>query len=332
MEHNLNSLFLEYYILKIKIGGKFMKTEKKSVLNGIAAIFLLLIVVIAGVVILNKKNQIDILSLQNENLNTTLELRDSLVNEMTATFDEIEESLTFVRNKRGNLVLNSPEGAKSNQETLVADIKLMNEMLEESSKKIDELDKKLKASGVEIRSFKNKIARLNNIISEQENSIQQFKAEIELRDYKIAEMDEQLAKLENDLLSKDDSITTKSKLIAEKSQTIEEKENELNKAYFAAGTHKDLIKKGLLTKDGGFLGIGKNASINNDINESLFTSLDIRKANQFPFNTKKARLISEHPVNSYRLVEENDKIAYLEIENPQEFWKLTKYVIVETKN
>ena len=309
-----------------------METKQKTLINGIAAAILLLVVVIAGIIILNKKDQIEVLSQQNKDLSMSIESRDSLVNEMTNTFDEIEENLTFVRNKRGNLVLNSPEGSQNQQETLVADIKLMNEMLEESSKKIEELDKKLKASGVEISSFKNKIARLNNIIKEQENSIQQFKAEIELRDYKIAEMDEQMAKLQNDLISKDDSIVTKSKVIAEKSQTIEERENELNKAYFAAGTHKDLIKKGVLTMEGGFLGIGKNASISDDINESLFTSLDIRKANQFPLNTKKAKLISEHPVNSYRMVEENDKIAYLEIENPQEFWKLTKYVIVETKN
>jgi hypothetical protein len=170
------------------------------------------------------------------------------------------------------------------------------------------------------------------MISDQQNNIQQLKAEIEQRDYKIAEMDEHVARLQNDIVSKDDSIVTKSKVIAEKSKTIEEKENELNKAYFAAGTHKELIEKGVITKEGGFLGIGKNATISDNIHENLFTSLDIRKANQFPLNTKKARLISEHPVNSYRLVEENDKIAYLEIENPREFWKLTKYVIVETKN
>jgi hypothetical protein len=308
-----------------------MESEKKTIMNGITAMILLLVIVVAGIIILNKKTQVEMLTLQNENLNTTIVQRDSLVNEMTGTFDEIEENLTFVRNKRSQLVLNQGEGYKSQREVLVDDIRLMNEMLEESSRKIEELDKKLKASGIEIKSFKNKIVQLNKYIAEQDNSIRELRAEIEQRDVKIAEMDEQLVRLQDNLASKEDTIITKSQIIAEKSQTILERENEINKAYFAAGTHKELIKKGVLTKSG-FLGIGKNADIRDDINENNFTKLDIRNASQFPINTKKAKLISEHPVNSYRLVAENDKIAYIEIENPKEFWKLTRYAVIETKN
>jgi peptidoglycan hydrolase CwlO-like protein len=306
--------------------------EKKTMISGITAILFVLVIVIAGIVILNKNSQVDMLSLQNANLNETIELRDSMVNEMASTFEEIEENLTFVRNKKDLLVITPQEGQENQKEMLVADIKLMNEMLEESSKKIDELDKKLKKSGLEIKSFRNKIAQLNKYIAEQDNSMQQLRAEIDQRDYKITEMDAQLALLQGDIASKEDSLLSKSQTIAVKSQTIVEKENEINKAYLAVGTHNQLIKNGVLSKEGGFLGIGKNTSISGDLNENYFTQLDIRNASHFPINTKKAKLISEHPANSYRLVEENDKVAYLEIENPQEFWKLTKYVVVETKN
>lgn len=308
-----------------------MKTERKTVVMGITGVLFLLVVVIGGIIIFNNKTQIEQLNQQNSNLNTTIEVRDSLVNEMTTTFDEIEQNLTFVRNKRAQMVVVPQEGVKNQKEILVADVKLMNEMLEESSIKIEELDKKLKSSGIDIKSFKNKIAQLNQSILEQDNSIQQMRTEIEQRDYKIAEMDVQLVKLQSDIVSKDDSIVTKSKIIAEKSQTIVEKENEMNKAFFVAGTYDQLVAKGVLTKEGGFLGIAKEVAIRDDIKESNFTELDMRNASQFPLNAKKAKLISEHPDNSYRLVEENDKIAYLEIENPEEFWKLTKYVIVETK-
>ena len=293
--------------------------------------FLLLVIVIAGIIILKDKTQIEQLNQQNSNLNTTIEVRDSLVNEMTSTFDEIEQNLTFVRNKRAQMVVVPQEGVENQKEILVADIKLMNEMLEESSIKIDELDKKLKASGIDIKSFKNKIAQLNKSVLEQDNNIQQLRTEVEQRDYKIAEMDVQIVQLKSDIASKEDSIETKSQIIAEKSQTIVERENEMNTAFFVAGTYDELVNKGVLTKEGGFLGIAKNVTIRDDVKESNFTRLDMRNASQFPINTKKAKLVSEHPDNSYRLVEQNDKIAYLEIENPREFWKLTKYVIVETK-
>jgi hypothetical protein len=123
----------------------------------------------------------------------------------------------------------------------------------------------------------------------------------------------------------------KKQIIAEKSQTIEEKENEMNEVYFVAGTYNQLAELGVLTKEGGFMGIGKNKAIRDDVTENNFEKLDMRNTSHFPLNTKKAKLISQHPDNSYRLVEQNDKIAFLEIENPAEFWKLTKYVIVETK-
>ena len=308
-----------------------METKVKTIVSWSTLAVLVLVVLIGGVVLVNDKNQIESLNQENRNLNAVIETRDSLVNDMAGIFDEIEQNLTFIKEKRGQLVLAQKEGNKSRKETLVADIKLMNEMLAESSKKIEDLEKKLKSSGIDIKSYKNKIAQLTKTIGEQDESIKQLQAELDQRDFTIAEKDVQLAKLNEDILSKKDSLLKKSEIIAEKSQVIVEKENEMNKAYFAAGTHRELIEKGVLTKEGGFLGIGKNVSIKDDLNERYFTQLDIRNTNQFPLNAKKAKLITEHPANSYKLVEENDKIAYLEIENPREFWKLSKYVIVETK-
>ncbi len=308
-----------------------METKVKTILSWSTLAVLILVVLIGGVILVNDKNQIESLNQENSNLNAVLETRDSLVNDLASTFDEIEQNLTFIKEKRGQLVLAQKEGNKSRKETLVADIKLMNEMLAESSKKIEDLEKRLKSSGIDIKSYKNKIAQLTKTIGEQDESMKQLQAELDQRDFTIAEKDVQLTKLNEDILSKEDSLLKKSEIIAEKSQVIVEKDNEMNKAFFAAGTHRELIEKGVLTKEGGFLGIGKNISIKDDLNENFFTQLDIRNTNQFPLNAKRAKLITEHPANSYKLVEENDKIAYLEIENPREFWKLSKYVIVETR-
>jgi len=328
LKHHLSELFTDCII---NYGGKFMETERKSVIISIAVVLFLLVVLASVLIIFKDKAQIEQLYQQNEKLSTTVEVRDSLVNEMTNTFDEIEQNLTFVRNKREQMISVPQEGGQNSKEILVADIKLMNDMLEESSKKIDELDQKLKTSGVQIKSFKNKIALLTKNINEQDDIIQQLKSELEKRDYRISQMDRTIVQLKGDIAVKDDSIQSKSQVIAEKSKTITEKENQLNKAYFVAGTVNQLVQNGVIDKEGGILGIGKNKTISDNLNINYFTQIDIRNVNHLPINKKKARLISEHPDNSYRLVEENDKIAYLEIEDPGEFWKLTKYVIVETR-
>ena len=191
--------------------------------------------------------------------------------------------------------------------------------------------KQLKESGLEIKSFRNKIAQLNKIIEEQKTNIKQLSEDLEQRNLMITERDTKITKLNSEIISKNDTIQAKSAIIEEKTYVITEKDNELNKAFFTSGTANQLVKNGVLIKEGGFLGLAKNKVIRDNINENSFTQLDIRNISQLPINAKKAKLISVHPDNSYQMIEENDKIAYLKIENPEEFWKLTRFVIVETK-
>ena len=70
-----------------------------------------------------------------------------------------------------------------------------------------------------------------------------------------------------------------------------------------------------------------------DINfqDNFFKEINIKETTSFPLNVNKAQLMTEHPAGSYKLVEENEKIAYLEITNPEEFWRVSKYAVVEAK-
>lgn len=302
-----------------------MKSEKKRRIERIILAIFILAIVVTGGIILNKKTQtIQDLNSQKANLNTTLETRDSLVNELVGAFNEIEDSLTFINEKRGQLKLETREANPNQKETIIADIRLMNNMLEASSKKIDELNKKLKSSGIDIRSFKNRIAKLTKNIEEQNQNILALKTEIEKRDSKISEMTEQVAQLENNIALKSDSLE-------QKSQVIAKQDTELNKVFFASGTVKELEEHGVLTREGGFLGIGKHSELKNNLNNSYFTKLDQRNTLSFPIFSKKAKVITEHPDSSYRFVYQDNLIAYLEIENPNEFWKVSKYAVVEVK-
>jgi len=308
-----------------------MKNEKKPVAVIITGVLLLAVVVMGSIFFYNNHNQIKQLTTQNADLNTTIRVRDSLVNVMTATFDEIERNLTFVRDKRSELSIVSTEQSKEKKDILVADIKLMNEMLEQNSIKIEELDKKLRASGIEIQSFKNKIAKLNTDITEQNNSIKQLTADLKKRDTKIAEMNDQVVSLKTDISAKDDSILAKSQVIAAKENIIEAKDNELNKVYYVSGTAKELKEKGIIQKEGGFLGMGRNKDLKNSVDMQSFSELDQRTAVKIPIFSKKVEVITEHPDSSYQFIYEDNQIAYLQIEKPAEFWKLTKYLVVEKR-
>lgn len=312
-----------------------METEKnKKLFRVTVSIFVAVFfafVIVAGFILSNKRSEIDQLSSEKGNLTANLEERDSLFNELTATFDEIEQNLTFIKEKRGQLEIAKQEGVPSRQKALVADIKFMNTMLEESSIKIAELEEKLKASGIKVNSFNKKIAQLNEKVNAQNSDIERLLAEVNQRDARIAEMDNKVYQLEENVVQLQQDVAVKADSIAMKDQRYMETNNKWNKAYFVSGSFKELKEHGVVEKDGGFLGIGKNKVIHSNLNEAYFTELDKRTANAFPVHAKKARIISEHPDSSYSMVYEDDQIAYIKIEDPKEFWKITDYAIVEVK-
>lgn len=271
-----------------------------------------------------KQNELISLQTQNKDLNVVLTERDSIVNELVDAFTEIEDNLKFIKKKRSQLTLENEEGQIDKKQAIIDDINMMNEMLEQNSRRIEELEKRLKNSGIEIRSFRKKIAQLNKTIEEQNEQIGKFKTEIEKRDLMLADFSEKVSEMETEIAKQTDTIEAREK-------EIEEKVNELNKAYMAYGTYKELKEKGLLTKDGGFMWIGRNKTIREDFDQEYFTELNIQDTKTIPLHAKKATMVSEHPNNSYTLVEEDGMIAYLKINNPEEFWRISKYAVIEVK-
>ena len=59
-----------------------------------------------------------------------------------------------------------------------------------------------------------------------------------------------------------------------------------------------------------------------------FTDLDIREMKVIPLNSKKAKLLSVHPADSYTLETGEDGNMTLKINDENNFWKQTKYLVV----
>lgn len=304
-----------------------MNKRKRTQLISLVATAVIIIVGALSAIYFYDQKQDEVLSLQtqNEDLNVVLTERDSVVNELVDAFTEIEENLRFVKQKRNQLILeNSKEGKLDKKQSIIDDINLMNDMLEKSSKRIVQLEKNLRKSGFELKSFKKKLTKLNKTIEEQNAQLVALKAELNEKDRLLADLNVKVVEMEAE-------ITNQSKAIETKEKVIEEKVNELNKAYMAYGTYKELKEKGLLTKNGGFMWIGRHTSIREDFDQEYFTELNIQDTRSIPLHTRKATVVSEHPNNSYTLVEENGMVEYLKINNPEEFWRISKYAVIAVK-
>lgn len=310
---------------------KSEKLGKSAVRNIVAGAVVLIIIITGFIILLNKDSQINELQVKTQKLDTVIHKRDSVINELDRAISEIEQNISFIKNKREQLEFEYRESSQNKKEQIIEDIALMNTMLEESEMKMEELTRKLETSEVEIKSFRNRVTKLNSELQNQTQVVSNLKQELEKRDAQLADIGTKVNQLENDLVIHTDSITALADSVIKSSEKIRQMDHDLHKAYWIQGTFKELKENDVLEKEGGFLGIGKNKILKNDFNEKFFTELDIRETGIIPLNAKKAEVISEHATNSYRLVYQDDLVAYLKIENPTEFWKLTKYAVIEVK-
>lgn len=254
----------------------------------------------------------------NERLTRELEARDSLIGSMTLSFTEIERNIALMDERQE--VVNTATGGEMNMDKrnkIVQDLQLMNGLMKDSRERIADLTKRLDKSKIDAGGLRKKLKDLDMQLASRDSSLANMKDELMARDFKITQINEQLTAIELE--------------VAKREAIIAQQEGELNKVFYATGTFKELEAKGVLTKEGGLVGIGKHTSLRDDASSTAFTEADKREVQRITLNTDKAKLVTEHPRGSYNLVEEGDQFAYLEIKDPNEFWKLSRYMVVEVK-
>jgi len=267
-----------------------------------------------------KSEMISELKTSNDSLTMALVERDSLLNDFFDAFNQIESDLAFIREKRESISLETenPEIQENKKDKIVQDVQDLAMLLEESRTRLASLNKKLRASGAKISSLEKKIEGLSSDLEVRNSEILALTEELENKHYEVSVLNEQIQKMEEDRIQQDLELENKDNQIAD-----------LNKAYYALGTSKELKEKGLITKEGGILGLGSTKSINTKVSQELFETVDMRDTKLIPVHSEKVKLFSEHPEDSYYFVTVEDLVDHLAINDPKEFYKFTKYVVLE---
>ena len=91
-------------------------------------------------------------------------------------------------------------------------------------------------------------------------------------------------------------------------------------------------EQGVISKSGGFIGIGKTAKLSDDFNREYFTKIDISTVNEIELMSKKVKIISNHPSESYKIEGEDDSAEKLLILDSDAFWSSSKYLVMVVEN
>ena len=248
--------------------------------------------------------------------NTILVFIDEM-NEIQTNLDSIKAIEKIISVEKASSI----ELKTSTKERIAGDIAQINTLLQKNKALVKSLTDKYKASNEKIAELETTIVNMNNRLADKDADIANLTAELEALHINVTNLNLQI-----------ETITAESaKTIKEKEQAFEEQANEMNTAYWAFGTKKELAEKNVIEKEGGVLGMGKTLALKKDFNRGYFQKIDIREFKQITLNAKKAVLLANHPAGSYHLTG-TKIIEALVIDKPIEFWKTSKYLVVVVEN
>lgn len=263
------------------------------------------------------KEQLVVIEKQKIEFTQTLSQRDSLINESLMTLNEIETQLQTIKEKQNLLEEKSEDSLTlTNKQKILKDINYLSTTLDKNKKKIGYLSIKLKESGIELQSLQDKISKLEFTVQENEKQIVELKDVVAKRDEKIAQLDTIVIKQQNAILQKDDRLSVQ--------------QADLNRAFYTCGTSKNLQSLGVISKEGGFLGLGKKQNLN--FINNLYNEVDITETKTIQVSGKNAKIVTNHPIESYEFIRNDAKeVISLNIKDVDLFWKVSKYAIIVVK-
>ncbi len=242
---------------------------------------------------------------------SSLEVFISTVNEIEQNLSEIEASQNVIKRST-----NDGEIKASSRERIKASITAINELMAENKSKIAQLNKQLK-------STKFKAAQLDKMIVNLNEQLAVKSTELEQLNLKLVALNTQVLELNSTV----DTLTTAG---FEKDKTIQSQTASLHKAYYTTGSKKELESKQVITREGGFLGLGKEEVLKHDFNTAAFTPVDITQVAKIEVNGgKESRLVTPHPSDSYKIErDEKEDVKDIVITDPEKFWSASKYLVV----
>lgn len=254
-------------------------------------------------------------TLQNDSLQKIIEQRDNEINDMMGILNDVEEGFRAI-NQAENRVTIAKDGEGENKKAQIREnIQFIQQRMNENKELIAKLQQQMRESTFKSTEMKRTVENLIKQMEEKDEQLKQLRAELNAKDIHIAELDATI----NTLNTNVSDLKTETQ---QKAQTIDSQDKQLNTAWFAFGSKKELKAQNVLVK-------GK--VLQGNFNKNFFTKIDIRVDKEIKLYSKSAKILTMHPSSSYTLATDAKDQYVLRITNPQLFWSTSKYLVIQVK-
>ena len=252
---------------------------------------------------------------QADSLNGIIAQKDSEINDLMGTLNEIEEGFQQISEAEHRVSLAKDGEGVNKKQKLKEDIQFIADRMKQNRELIAKLQKQLANGTLTGAQLQKTIEGLQKQLEEKDAQLQTLREELDKKDIHIAALDETV----NNLNTKTSRLTAESN---QKTETINAQDKQIHTAWYVFGTKKELKEQSII-QDGKVM--------TGNFNKNYFTKVDIRNLSEIKLYSKSAKLLTTHPSSSYSLVRDANKQYTLRITNSQLFWSTSKYLVVLVK-
>jgi len=261
--------------------------------------------------------------------------KDSLLKDVMATSQfiaEVNTELAKVRSRTAGRPVQGQPGEMESNLSPAQQREAIKTRVAEITQRLNESEARLNASRTRVRDLTANNEALATQLASYDSTIASFKTIIEGQKAEIATLTEQIGALqaENTGLKVEKATLTQEKaaLTTEKQELVVEK----NMVYYVIGTEDELVRKGIVTKQGGMLGLGKTTVPGAALNPADFTAVDRTQLMDivFPKTDKAYRIISRQDFTALATApDKSNRIkGGLKITDAPKFWAPSKFLIL----
>jgi len=225
---------------------------------------------------------------------------------------DVENNLQALREAEGLLIMNNEDAAQ--REQLNSQLAHLRESMAQNNAKLDSLNKVLQNSNRSNKELRATVKKLQNQIEEKTRVIDSLQVQLNERDTQIAGLNTRVEILNSDLAKVNADNDAKNQIISEQIA-------EMNTVYYIAANKKSLKENGILTS---------KYILRENVPTEMFTKSDKRELNEITIEAKKVTVLSSHPITSYTITK-SETTNVLQITDPEQFWSVTKYLVISTK-
>ncbi|MCL1868701.1 MAG: hypothetical protein FWF72_07165 [Paludibacter sp.] len=280
------------------------------------------------------KSSYDQMKAQNDSLQDIKQTMERELNDYFASMNEISDNFDKIKGAENVIAVNAQDELKGDRRAkVINDLEYINELINTNREKIADLESRYKKSNTVSSQLRATITRLTNELNAAQERLNALESELQHKNSQIFALNTSVDSLNRKVGTLGENISSLEQEKSENQRIINEQTYELNSAYYAIGTSRELKDEKILT-DGGLF--SKSKLLKGDFNKNYFTRIDIYKTKQIPLNSSKVKILTNHPASSFILEsanpsDKNDKSLILKINNQKDFWSLSRFLVIEVK-